>query len=196
MQLRLSPRTLDRLDAQRHGSLLGFTSTSMEADIVSAFRGQMPAEMHSKIRQTAISGKLRIDNVSAALIAHMGLSPAFLAMLEHVIGSAEVIDIDEEVERATMVTITDEGAKVVISKDPGVVWNSRNHTLMLPALPEQILAICLHRPVTHIVSHPALDGQDLKVVGRLSLRGTTVLTVSGRRWLSGGEIAKLLEPHH
>lgn len=194
MHLRLSPITQSKLDMRRdrHAHLPGYGGPDLATVISRAVHGILSEEIHATTRSHAIQGRLRLDDVSAALIRHLGMEPVVLAMLCHLVGDVEVVDTSRCVEEATIILMRDAGARIVPTPGTRVLWNAERSAFMVPALPEQLLTLVVGRPLSGVMSHPALDTLDLTVTGRVTVGPQTLLHVRTRRWLSAREIANLL----
>lgn len=195
MPLLLSPQTTGMLDARRDGldHVPGFGGPDMETEIANALVGRMSSKIRETIHKEAYTGRLRMDNISAALIAHHGLNPALLAMLRHLLDSVEVVDTEFDVERWTVVRLGYKVGHVLFARDPDILLNAELSMLHLPLLPDTVVATIIGRPLRDLLSHPALDAQDIRIAGRVNVKGPPVVNLTGRRWLSGAEIAALTD---
>jgi len=105
-----------------------------------------------------------IDFVTARLLAHEGGDPLTMSWIARCAGDASFpLDARRGAGEFTVRVWDDLSTTMTgtsIRLENGVTWWP-NGSLIVPRLPETVMATCAGRPLRNVVAHPALDGMDL-----------------------------------
>jgi hypothetical protein len=171
MSVTIPQRDLRRLMNCQH-RIAAFHGRGSRDRVTKAVGDDFGPEIAGAIASLARQRLIEMDSVSAAILPTHGINPAVVAALRAEI-HVFTVKVDWEdvlgVERDTHVRIgTDE------------IWwyPARNQITGLAAVPETIIPELAGRPLTHLLSHPALDALPL-TIDEVEVRGTTTVTVRG-----------------
>lgn len=148
-----------------------------ETMLNAAIHGDLRPEVVDLVRRAHAGDRpnSRLDDVTHALVRHMGLEPDVLTALSTV----TVVNVED---RGGVVATFSGSARIVT---PRMEWNSWGTVSLKPALPQILEGAFRRAPLRDIVSHPALDGLDLFAEIMESHIDETVIVVSGVRWMEG-----------
>lgn len=139
-------------------------------------------------------GKLRMEHISSLIADAVGINPVTLSMLCFLSGRAvEILDDEQPADAAPVVSANEEGWRILISREKGIVWDGEESTILIPSLPHTTMNLVMGRPLCQVLSHPILDRFPLRIVGRRSDGKGTRLVLTGRRWLLPHEMQQHLQ---
>lgn len=175
--IHLSQRTADAIKRRNHmvADAPEYGGEHALVRITRALRGQGDPEMLETTRRFIDSGRISMDNVTQALLRHLGIAPAIAAMVNNLFGQAEIGDDEGPLARLSDVDGT---SWVLASAMAGnrVRWLQFPAALEMPPLPETI-SISLDRytgkPLQTMLSHPALDTMNLEI-GKITVENNRV----------------------
>jgi len=122
----------------------------------------------------------RLDDVTAGLLLHLGISPAAACGLWEILTDQyELLQITDADEDRDVMHVEANGLYWIVMLGGGVTWNSLG-TLKLPALPDTMV-FAGRGPLARLVSHPVLDRHRLDVVAMTVEDGFCTATVTGMR---------------
>lgn len=137
--IHLSQRTADAI--MRRNDMVadapGYGGEHALARITRALRGQGDPEILEATRRFADRGRISMDDVTQALMRHLGIDPAIAAMVDNLFGQAEIGDDDGPLARLSDVDGT---SWVMASAMPGnrVRWLQFPSAMEMPPMPETI----------------------------------------------------------
>ena len=118
------------------------------------------------------AGTILIAPITAHLLRHMGADPLAAAALCHAAKGLDVVDIHEGEKIAALMSST---PVHIVYADP-LRWESVPGSLIVPSLPETVMATLAGRRLAGVLSHPALDGLDIDI--------TEVIVHDGGQWMT------------
>jgi hypothetical protein len=183
MSVTLAKHHLGALSRSPSNSIPAFRGRGVTQRVQSSLSNELHADVRSTVGGMARQRMLRMDEVTARLIAHAGGNPAVAAAI-----SLLVREIDPEIT-----LMHDDVAFAWIGRQTHIRVGVRGWWMPsamrfehMQAIPETIAVSIVGRSLREIVSHPALDDMDLRIVSheRSDNGEHSHLVVEGFGWLS------------
>lgn len=156
----------------------GFSGRGATTRLQRALIGDMAAEMRDTIASMAAQRMLRMDEITARLLEHVGVNAAVAAALTLLMGGMSI-------KRLGLTWAwTGQPSSVRVSGDSW--WNPSSSMFALDCrLPETARIVATTRPLRDVMSHPALDDLPLAIQDDgILVTSDTRISVDGVRWLT------------
>ena len=158
--MHITDETLQRIARSRYcRGLPGYRGRGFRDRLRRSVLGDLDDDVLASTRSKVRDGHVRMDAVSAALLAHHGVNPAVAVIVGLIAGTAEFA------EGSGQCVVTDRSVLAPLHMGRAGFWTSSRGVLDgLPPLPETACLAAEGRPLREIVSHPALDPLPLVVL--------------------------------
>lgn len=180
IQVLRAPKAAMAMNEAGMGAIRG---RGMAGRLQDAIIGRMDASTHAAIAKSAMSGAVRLDAVSAALLRQRGVEPVVAAVLCRLACPGEIQDkggIFAELRG-------NGGANDLIELHPHEhatpTWYANLSMLShLPAIPHTVATTLIRKPLGRLLSHPALDALGLTIAAIDVKAAWCNVTIAGNRW--------------
>lgn len=180
MRLALAQRTLDELTRRGHSHAhLGALGGEVDPKrLMQAIRGKADDETHAIVKDMARKGRLRMDALTARFLVALGVDPVVAALIRDAIGSLYLTHLDADPgirdQTQSAVALNDDQSVVMVGES-GATWNGASRTLIMPPLPETLVAALPGRPLSTIIAFDLPGMVDVSVASARVQNGRTLV---------------------